>query len=92
LSGGKGRWISIAFFVPNYLEITLTMSTINSYLRDEDSYDIDEQDEPTFQRLKKQTGKVTTIKDDRRQAGKEFGKRINKMHKERRRQGGPGKP
>ncbi len=68
------------------------MSTIKSYRHDDDIHDAFEQDEPVFQRLKKQTGKVTTIKDDRRQAGKEFGKRINKMHKERRRQGGPGKP
>jgi len=55
----------------------------------DDAYD---QDAPTFQRLKKQTGKPTTLKDDRRQASKEFGKRINKFHKERRRHEGPGKP
>jgi hypothetical protein len=42
--------------------------------------------------VKKQTGKPVTFKEDRRQAAKEFGKRINKFHKERRRYEGPGKP
>jgi hypothetical protein len=57
----------------------------------DEHYDSDEQDEPTFQRLRKQTGKV--IKNgERQQASKEFGKRINKFHKERRRHEGPGKP
>jgi dephospho-CoA kinase len=68
------------------------MSSIKSYRHDDDSHDIYEQEEPAFQRLKKQTGKTTTLKDDRRQASKEFGKRINKFHKERRRHEGPGKP
>ena len=48
-------------------------------------------DEPTFQRLRKQTGKAVKG-GDRRQASKEFGKRINKFHKERRRYEGEGKP
>ena len=67
------------------------MSPNKSYRHDDydDSYD---QEEPTFQRLRKQTGKATRLKDDRRQASKEFGKRINKFHKERRRYEGPGKP
>jgi len=57
----------------------------------DDPYDSDDQDEPTFQRLRKQTGKV--IKNaERQQASKEFGKRINKFHKERRRHEGRGKP
>jgi len=59
---------------------------------DDDPDDVYEQDEPTFQRVRKQTGKATTFKEDRRQASKEFGKRINKFHKERRRYEGPGKP
>lgn len=63
-----------------------------SYLLDDDGYDFDEQDEPTFQRLKKQSGKDMSLSDDRRQAGKEFGKRINKFHKERRRNGDYNKP
>jgi hypothetical protein len=58
----------------------------------DDYDDISEQDGPTFQRVRKQTGKPTTLKEDRRQASKEFGKRINKFHKERRRIEGPGKP
>ena len=58
----------------------------------EDHDDVYEQDEPTFQRVRKQTGKPTTLKEDRRQASKEFGKRIYKFHKERRRYEGGGKP
>ncbi len=59
---------------------------------DDDHDDVYEQDEPTFQRVRKQTGKTATLKEDWRQASKEFGKRINKFHKERRRFEGPGKP
>jgi len=63
----------------------------HEYDYDDDRYVDDEQDEPAFQRLRKQTGKV--IKNgDRLQASKEFGRRINKMHKERRRYDGPHKP
>jgi hypothetical protein len=68
------------------------MSSINPQRYDDQLDDAYDQDEPTFQRLKKQTGKTTTLKEDRRQASKEFGKRINKFHKERRRHEGPGKP
>jgi hypothetical protein len=65
----------------------------SKFNRNDDDYDdIAEQDEPTFERVRKQTGKSTTLKEDRRQAAKEFGKRINKFHKERRRYEGPGKP
>lgn len=54
----------------------------------EDEY---EQDEPNFQRLRKQTGK--TVKGgDRRQQQKEWGKAVNKYHKERRRNGEYNKP
>jgi hypothetical protein len=59
---------------------------------DDDYDDMSEPDEPTFQRVRKQTGKPVTLKEDRRQAAKEFGKRINKFHKQRRRYEGPGKP
>jgi hypothetical protein len=68
------------------------MSPIKFNRHDDDYDDISEQEEPAFQRVKKQTGKPTSLKEDRRQASKEFGKRINKFHKERRRYEGPGKP
>ena len=68
------------------------MNSIKYDRHDDELDDIYDQDAPTFQRLKKQTGKTTTISDARRQAGKEFGKRINKFHKERRRHEGSGKP
>jgi hypothetical protein len=59
------------------------MSDKGRYYGDEEWDDLEE---PGFERLRKQTGKV--IKNgDRRQASKEFGKRINKFHKERRRAG-----
>ena len=48
-------------------------------------------DEPTFERVRKQQGKATTLKGDRRQQGKEFGRSMFKYHKERRK-GGDGKP
>jgi hypothetical protein len=57
-----------------------------------DSEDWDDTDEPTFQRLRKQTGKPVTIKESRKQDSKEFGRAINKFHKERRRYEGNGKP
>jgi len=65
-------------------------SKFNHY--DDDYDDMPEQEEPAFQRVKKQTGKPSTLKEDRRLASKEFGKRINKLHKQRRRYEGPGKP
>jgi hypothetical protein len=68
------------------------MSPMKPYRHADDYDDAYEQDEPTFQRVRKQTGKPNTLKDDRRQASKEFGKRIDKFHKERRRYEGPGKP
>ena len=57
-----------------------------------DAEDWDDTDEPTFQRLRKQTGKPVTIKESRKQDSKEFGRAINKFHKERRRYEGGGKP
>lgn len=46
----------------------------------------DEQDEPAFQPLKKQTGKTQTTKDSRRQQAKEWGRSIHKFHKQREKQ------
>ena len=59
---------------------------------DREDQDWDDGDEPTFQRLRKQSGKPQTIKDGRKQEAKEFGRAINKFHKQRRRLEGPGKP
>ena len=50
------------------------------------------EDEPQFERLRKQTGKPTTVKDARKQESKEFGRAVNKYFKQRRRYEGPGKP
>jgi hypothetical protein len=52
----------------------------------------DEQDEPTFERVRKQTGK--NVKGgDRRQKDKEWGRTIKKFHKQRQRyDGNKGKP
>jgi hypothetical protein len=57
-----------------------------------DAEEWNEQDEPTFERLRKQTGKPQTLKNDRRQQGKEWGKAVNKYHKQRRRAGEYNKP
>jgi hypothetical protein len=57
-----------------------------------DFEDRDEQDEPSFQRLRKQSGKPLSVKEARKQDAKDFGRAINKFHKERRRYEGPGKP
>ena len=43
----------------------------------------DEQDEPVFQPLKKQTGKPQTAKGDRRQVAKEWGRSMHKFQKQR---------
>jgi hypothetical protein len=43
----------------------------------------DDQDEPGFQPLKKQTVKPTTVKGDRRQIAKEWGRSMHKFHKQR---------
>ena len=57
---------------------------------DDDAWD--EADEPQFERVRKQTGMQLSLKDTRKQASKEFGKAVNKFHKQRRRIEGPGKP
>ena len=60
--------------------------------RNHDFEDWDDQDEPSFQRLRKQSGKPRSVKETRKQESKEFGRAINKFHKERRRYEGRGKP
>ena len=65
---------------------------MSNRLRNQDFEDWDEQDEPSFERLRKQSGKPMSLKDTRKQGAKEFGRAINKFHKERRRYEGPGKP
>ncbi len=47
---------------------------------------------PTFERIRKSTGKTPTIKDDRRQQGKEWGRMHNKFHKQRKKMGEREKP
>jgi hypothetical protein len=52
--------------------------------RNYDAEDWDQQDEPSFQPLKKQpTGKAQTLKGDRRQTAKEWGRSMHKFHKQR---------
>lgn len=66
------------------------MSTIRPHEYDPDSWD-DEQEAVSFERLRKQSGKPLTVKGDRRQQEKEWGRAINKFHKQRTRENG-GKP
>ena len=54
--------------------------------------DMLQDDEPQFQRLRKQTGKPLNQKDARKQESKEWGRKHNKYHKERRRYEGNQKP
>ena len=65
---------------------------MSSKPRNHDFDDWDEHDEPSFQRLRKQSGKPLSVKEARKQDSKEFGRAINKFHKERRRYEGQGKP
>jgi hypothetical protein len=46
----------------------------------------DDNQEPTFERLRKQSGKTQTVKSDRRQQDKEWGRATSKFHKQRARQ------
>ena len=64
------------------------MKDIKPHKYDEESWD-DETEPTTFQPLHKQTGKATTLKDDRRQKGKEWGRALHKHHKQRERTGKP---
>jgi hypothetical protein len=52
----------------------------------------DEQEDTSFQPLRKQSGKPQTTKESRRQQAKEWGRAINKFHKQRRRAGEYNKP
>ena len=60
--------------------------------QNDDSEQWEEGDEPGFQPLRKQTGKAQTTKDSRRQQAKEWGRAVNKFHKQRRRAGEYNKP
>ena len=51
-----------------------------------------EQEDTTFQPLRKQSGKPQTTKENRRQQAKEWGRAVNKFHKQRRRAGEYNKP
>ena len=57
-----------------------------------DYEDWEDQDEPNFQRVRKQSGKTLSVKENRKQESKEFGRAVNKYFKERRRYEGRGKP
>ena len=52
----------------------------------------DEQEDSHFQPLRKQSGKPQTTKESRRQQAKEWGRAVNKFHKQRRRAGEYNKP
>ena len=60
--------------------------------QNDDSEQGGELDEPGFQPLRKQSGKPQTTKDSRRQQAKEWGRAVNKYHKQRRRAGEYNKP
>ena len=61
-------------------------------LQNDDFEQDDEQEQPGFQPLRKQSGKPQTTKDSRRQQSKEWGRAVNKYHKQRRRAGDYNKP
>jgi hypothetical protein len=63
------------------------MTTNRRHGSDPDSWD-DEEEPQTFERVRKQTGKALTVKSDRRQQEKEWGRAISKFHKERAKGGG----
>jgi hypothetical protein len=77
----------MSFFCANYLEDT-PLQNYHSQDAGERYGDYD-QDEPTFQPLKKQTGKAPTLKGDRRQIAKEWGRSMHKYHKQREKTGKP---
>jgi hypothetical protein len=67
------------------------MPTIRPHEYDHDAWDEgdegDEGDEaPAFERVRKQTGKAATVKGDRRQQEKEWGRAISKHLKQRARE------
>ena len=60
--------------------------------QNDDSDLSDDLDEPGFQPLRKQSVKPQTAKESRRQQAKEWGRAVNKYHKQRRRAGEYNKP
>jgi hypothetical protein len=76
------------FFMPAIGGINPTMSSIKPYQYDPEAWD-DQEDPATFERVRKQTGKPTTIKDTRKQQGKEWGRAMHKYHKQRARSDKP---
>lgn len=64
------------------------MASIKPHQYDPENWD-DQDDEPTFQRLHKQTDKPQTVKDLRKQQGKEWGRSMHKFHKQREKSGKP---
>jgi hypothetical protein len=60
--------------------------------QNDDSELSDEQEDSHFQPLRKQSGKPQTTKETRRQQAKEWGRAVNKFHKQRRRAGEYNKP
>lgn len=64
------------------------MSTLKPHEYDPETWD-DQEDPETFQPLHKQTGKAQTLKGDRRQQAKEWGRSMHKFHKQRAKTGKP---
>jgi hypothetical protein len=60
--------------------------------QNDDSEQGDEQEDSRFQPLRKQSGKPQTTNESRRQQAKEWGRAVNKFHKQRRRAGEYNKP
>jgi len=58
------------------------MSSIKPYHYDPETWD-DQEELETYQPIRKQTGKATTLKDARRQQSKEWGRSMAKFHKQR---------
>ena len=64
------------------------MGTIKPHQYDPEAWD-DQDAEPAFQPLQKQTGKTQTVKDARKQQGKEWGRSMHKANKQRHKTGKP---
>jgi hypothetical protein len=64
------------------------MSSIKPHQYDPDTWD-DQEEPEAYQPLRKQTGKATTLKDARRQQGKEWGRSVHKYFKQRAKTGKP---
>ena len=59
---------------------------------DTEEYPEEDAEEPGFQRIRRSTGKTPTIKDDRRQQRKEWGRMHSKFSKQRKKAGERQKP